>query len=196
MPSALATASCVPPKYSMASCLVITPDYRHADLKVNRHADSVQADYIGVPMDITTVGGRLRYARKLRQLNQHQLAKLAGIKQPSVSEIETGETKEISGPVLIALSKALRVRPEWLILGGHEPVEPEPDTALSNDERELLQIYRGASSRWKVAVKYMAKLRQDEKQEEAIAYVLSLVTATPVPDSKLGDKWTRPDKKG
>lgn len=165
-------------------------------MSVNRHTDLIRVEHIGVPMDsLGTVGLRIRYARKeLRKLTQPQLAAMAGIKQPSLSELETGETKEISGPVLIALAKALKVRAEW-ILSGEEPIEAEPAETLNADEKELLMLYREASGRWKVAIKYMAKLRHDDRQEEAVAYVLSKVAATPVPDSKLGDKWTRPDKK-
>lgn len=150
-----------------------------------------------MPKDaLTTVGLRIRHARfELRKkMRQADLAKAAGIKQPSLSELETGETKEISGPTLIALARALRVRPEWL-LTGEEPIEPTTAETLSSDELELLTLYRNASSRWKIAIKYMARLRHDERQEEAVSYLLSKVAATPVPDEKLGDNWTRPDKK-
>lgn len=131
-------------------------------------------------------------------MTQPQLAKEAGIKQPSLSEIETGETKEISGPVLIAIARALRVRPEWLMTGV-EPIEIDPaGWMLTSDERELLELYRGATQRWKVAIKYLASLRGDADQElaaESMNVVFAKISATPVPDSKLGDKWTRPDKK-
>ncbi len=136
---------------------------------------------------------RLKHARDLRKMKQVPLAKAAKITQSSLSDLETGETKEVSGPVLIGLAKALKVRPEWLMTG-ELPMEPESEP-LTPDERDLLALYREATSRWKIAIKYMARLRADERQEEAVAYVLSMVAATPVPDSKLGDKWTRPDKK-
>lgn len=121
---------------------------------------------------------------------------MVGIKQPSLSELETGETKEISGPVLMALSKALRVRAEWLVTG-ELPIEPEA-TVLTSDERELLERYRGATNRWKLAIKYMAGLRADAHQDlaaESMNVVFAKIAAEPVPDYKLGDKWTRPDKK-
>lgn len=137
-------------------------------------------------------GLRLRYARKLRKLDQKQLAAAAGIKQPSVSDLETGETKEPTGPVLIALSKALTVRPEWLMTGA-DPIEPD-STVLTQNERELLELYRGASNRWQLAIKYMAGMRHEEQQEKAGAFVLSQIFATPVSDDKLGENWTRPDK--
>lgn len=166
-------------------------------MQVNRHADSIHVEHIGVPLDaLDTLGLRLRHARKeLRKLTQPQLASAAGIKQPSLSELETGETKEISGPVLIALARALRVRPEWLVTG-EEPIESGPAT-LRSDERELLDLYAAASPKWRVAIKYMAKLRGDEQQDlasESMNIVFAKIAATPVSDDRLGDNWTRPDK--
>lgn len=143
---------------------------------------------------LDSVGLRLRHARKLRKLNQEQLAKLAGVKQPSISEIETGETKEITGPNLLKICKALHVRPEWL-LTGEDPIEPLPAEDLTNDERELLAAYRGATAQWKLSIRYMARMQHDKQREKAAAYVLSSIFATPVPDERLGDDWTRPDKK-
>lgn len=143
---------------------------------------------------IETVGLRIRHARKLRKLNQEQLAKAAGIKQPSLSELESGATKEISGPVLIAISGTLHVRPEWVVTGA-EPIEADPAHALSDEELELLKLYRNASGMWKLAIKYVANMKLEEQREKATTYLLSMVTATPVPDSRLGDNWTRPDKR-
>lgn len=155
-------------------------------------------EHIGVPIreQLNSVGLRIRYARKeLRKLNQEDLAKAASIKQPSLSELETGETKEISGPVLVSLSKALRVRPEWLMTG-EDPIEPSA-AAANSDEGELLELYRAASPRWRLAIKYMARLRGDRDQDlaaESMNVVFAKIAADPVPNSKLGDKWTRPDK--
>lgn len=148
-----------------------------------------------MPKDgLTSVGLRIFHARKgLRKLSQAKLAEAVGVKQSSISDLESGATKEISGPVLIGIAKALQVRPEWIMTGAGQ-IEPSAEEALSDDERELVKLYRGASSRWKIAIKYMAGMRNEAKQEEAGAYVLSKIFATPVPDSKLGDNWTRPDK--
>jgi transcriptional regulator with XRE-family HTH domain len=65
------------------------------------------------------------------------LAKRAGIKQPSLSELETGETKEISGPTLIGLAKALEVNPGWLLNGtGVDVTDPK----MAKEIRMLHQI--------------------------------------------------------
>lgn len=131
--------------------------------------------------DLTTVGKRIRYARQdLRKLKQKELASAAGIKQPSLSELETGETKEITGAVLVALAKALRVRSEWLMTG-EQPIEG----GTTEDEQELLERYRNASGRWKIAIRYMASMQHDVQQEEAVSYLMSKIFATPVPDEKV-----------
>lgn len=89
-------------------------------LAVNRHTDSKYRHAHRV-----TLGERIRHARKLRGHTQTALAKMAGIEQPSLSELETGETKEPMASTLISLSVALRVRHQWL---AHEDgsMEEEP----------------------------------------------------------------------
>lgn len=137
---------------------------------------------------LPTVGLRIRHARReLRKLTQPQLAAAAGIKQPSLSELETGETKEISGPTLMAVAKALRVRPEWL-LTGELPIERSAADDLAQDELELLANYRAAAPRWKVSIRYMAALRGDQAQDEAAGsmnIVLAKIAATPVADYRV-----------
>lgn len=170
-------------------------EYRHPDSFVNRLADWFASEHIGVP--IHSLGTRLRYARKHRKMSQGTLAKGAGITQPSVSELESGETKEITGPTLIAICQVLSVRPEWLVKATG-PMEPHPAEGLTEDELELLSLYRAATGRWKVAIKHMAKLRGDNRQDEAadtMNYVLAKIAADPVGDERLGTNWTRPDKK-
>lgn len=198
MPNASAKATCVP-KNLIASCLVMGTHYRHPDVFRNRQADAAQPHHIAMTnTGLSSLGLRLRHARDvLRKMTQSQLAQAAGVKQPSISELETGETKEISGPTLIAISDALKVRPEWLV-SGKPPIEYGEAEALSTDERELLASYRAASPRWRVSIRYMATLRGDVQQDEAaesMNTVLAKIAAQPVADYRLGDNWTRPDKK-
>src|SRR6185436_11051598 len=102
-------------------------------------------------MTIQTLGLRLRKARKDRKYSQVTLAKAAGLKQPSISELESGETKEISGPTLIAICGVLKVRPEWLITG-REPIEPivevAPGLAFRVDEAQAIKNLREALPEW------------------------------------------------
>jgi transcriptional regulator with XRE-family HTH domain len=133
------------------------------------------------------LGQRLRRARQHRKKNQTQLAQAAGITQSSISDLETGATKEISGPTLIAISHALKVRPEWLVTG-KLPIEYGEAEALSDDERELLANYRAAQPRWRVNIMNAAKLDDDGLQNEAAE---RLITAQAIGRYRV----TRPEKK-
>jgi len=53
-------------------------------------------------------------ARERANLSQAQLAKLCGISQPSLSDIESGKTKSLRGKTLMRLAEALGQSPEWL----------------------------------------------------------------------------------
>lgn len=156
-------------------------DYRDADIEVNRHADSRGRDHIGMPMEgLDSVGLRLRYARKeLRKMTQPQLASAAGIKQPSLSEIETGETKEISGPVLVAVCKALKVRPEWLITGAG-PIEEQAGTRLEIEEAEAITRLRKAHPDWRRYVLGLAMVDSEQAQQ-----LLVTTMRQAVPDYKV-----------
>lgn len=89
-----------------------------------------------------TIGNRVKGLRKTRGLTQDALAQLAGITQSSLSEIERGQTKYGSGPVLIRLAAALRVSPNWLSTGRGSPTEaPRSDP----DSSEALHIYQALS---------------------------------------------------
>ena len=109
-------------------------------------------------MAIQGLGERLRHARKDRKLSQVSLAKAAGIKQPSLSELESGESKSISGDTLVSIAAALRVRPEWIVTG-KGPRDVAPQQALTEDEIDLLAKYRTATPRWRLSIRYMAALQ-------------------------------------
>lgn len=118
-------------------------------------------------MSIQTLGLRLKTARKLRNLSQVGLARAAGLKQPSISELESGETKEISGPTLIAICTALNVRPAWLVTG-KEPMEPTvevaPGLAFRVEEAQAVQNLRAAMPNWRRYVLSLAMITDNERQ--------------------------------
>jgi transcriptional regulator with XRE-family HTH domain len=86
-------------------------------------------------------GERVRALRKLRGMSQVALAKKAGIKQSSLSDIETGETTadNVKAPTMMGLAKALETNPGFLRSGQETPVKPE---TLSPEEAELIAVYR------------------------------------------------------
>lgn len=62
-----------------------------------------------------TFSDRLKASRKALGLSQDEVAKRAGIKQGSYSELERGKSK--SSRHLIELAQALQVDPHWLATG-------------------------------------------------------------------------------
>lgn len=132
------------------------------------------------------VGLRVRRARSLRKMNQTALAKLIGVKQPTLSELENGETKEVSARTLLMAARALNVRAEWLFFG-EEPMEAAGDASLSAAELDLLAAYRAGTGRWRATVAHLlgvAPERQDEVADVILALVAKMAAA-PVPDAKV-----------
>lgn len=60
---------------------------------------------------------RIRTARERAKLSQVQLAKLSGISQPALSDIESGKSKSPHAKTLLRLADALGQTPEWLADG-------------------------------------------------------------------------------
>lgn len=128
--------------------------------------------------------------------SQPKVAEKGKLGQSSVGRVLRGEVN-VKLDSIEAIGRAASLEAWQMLVPGLDPLKPPKlgGGDLAQDERELLQLYRGATGRWKIAIKYMAKLRADERQEEAVSYVLSLVSATPVSDDKLGEGWTRPDRR-
>lgn len=68
----------------------------------------------------TTIGKRLRIARKLRGMTQPVLAKKVGVTKSSVSQWETDLTKNMDSNNLLSICRALNINPEWLQYGKGE----------------------------------------------------------------------------
>lgn len=63
----------------------------------------------------TGLGDRIKRLRDGRGLTQSALAALAGIKQPHLSQIESGVRQDPQGSVLAALARALGVTVDELL---------------------------------------------------------------------------------
>ncbi len=139
------------------------------------------------------LGERLTEARKLRRFSQVSLAKAAGLAQPSISELESGETKEISGPALIAISHALNVRPAWLVTG-KEPMEPvlevAPQLSFKMEEAQAVKNLRDALPEWRRYVLSLAMTTDRERQR----LFLDMLSEH-VPDEKVAAAYGKPGEK-
>jgi transcriptional regulator with XRE-family HTH domain len=63
------------------------------------------------------IGARVHTARKDSGLNQIELAKKAGIRQSTLSELETSGQKSVAADVAFLIAKTCGVRLEWLLFG-------------------------------------------------------------------------------
>lgn len=136
MPNLSARAFCVPPAQRMASSVVIAPIIAVAISKCNRPGYELADDHSGT---MESMGQRVRGLRKSLGLTQVQLAKLVGVSQSAVSDIESGDTKVLLGPTMTALCAALRTNAEWLQTGRGSPA---PAITTDIEEGELLAIFR------------------------------------------------------
>lgn len=113
-----------------------------------------------MPLMARDVGVRLRHARKLRGFTQQELAKNSGVKQATISELETGESKSPVGTNLVSLAQSLRVSAEWLASGrgsmdGTEPALPPEAVKFA---REWLKLTPEVRVRVADMVKEMVKV--------------------------------------
>lgn len=82
-----------------------------------------------------SVGDRVKQVRKERKLDQGPLAKKAKMAQNSLSDLETGKTKET--PQIVKLAVALGVSAYWLDSGkGPKKLGELEQSILELDERD------------------------------------------------------------
>ena len=100
------------------------------------------------------LGDFIRNQRAITRLSLRQVATLAEISNPYLSQVERG-VHEPSGPILRRLADALRLSPEALferagLLDPEEHAAPDVESAIRLDERlsaeqkqTLLRVYQG-----------------------------------------------------
>jgi transcriptional regulator with XRE-family HTH domain len=122
------------------------------------------------------MGMRLRHARKLRGLTQVELAKASGVKQATISELETGESRSPWGTNLVALAQSLKVSSDWLANGKGPmdgqvpPLPPEADKVARNWLRLSPEVRRSVAAMIQEMVKTSSADKDptpDERVEQA-----------------------------
>lgn len=129
------------------------------------------------------VGMRLRHARKLRGLTQVELAKASGVKQATISELETGESRSPWGTNLVALAIALKVGTEWLA-NGKGPMDGKADP-LPQDAEKVARDWMKLAPEVRKSVATM--IREMVKTSEA--------DKPHVPDERVEETYGRPGSK-
>jgi transcriptional regulator with XRE-family HTH domain len=119
-------------------------------------------------------GKRIRALRVARGMNQRTLARLIGIAAPSLSELETGKSKEPSGPVLAALCRALHTNQDFLLTGRGEA---GAYVILDGDQSELQAIWNALPAQGQSALIAAARALRD-------AYVPGASASNPYPRTR------------
>lgn len=79
-----------------------------------------------------TLGERVRKRREQLGLSQRELARVSGISQPTISNIERGVQEEVTTTVLRPLARALQCSADLLIgLYEDEPTDTEALAAVA-----------------------------------------------------------------
>lgn len=100
-----------------------------------------------------TIGKRIKARRKSLGLTQVDLALRVGIKQPTLSQIESDQTKEMEASTLAGLCRELMLTPDYLIFGAGDAGDDELPLKAS----ELLYILRSLSQDKQESLMHMAR---------------------------------------
>jgi len=100
-----------------------------------------------------TLGLRIRTLRNNKKMTQTQLAKLAGVSQPTVSAYENDNVPNPRSSELMRIAAALETTPEYLTTGEG----PESLSNAVSDERSLLSAFSKLSNPSRAALIAAAK---------------------------------------
>jgi transcriptional regulator with XRE-family HTH domain len=89
-------------------------------------------------------GSRIDWLMGRRNIKQSQLARMAGVTQPALSNFVTDKTRKPSSLTLLGLCRALECDPYWLLLG--ETASCDYSHTTRSEEMELLRLYRANSA--------------------------------------------------
>jgi|TARA_R110002074_G_scaffold213600_1_gene383342 transcriptional regulator with XRE-family HTH domain len=103
-----------------------------------------------------TVGIRLKAARKQQGLTQAELSRISGVKQGTISAIETEVLKKST--FIVALADAMGVDPIWLNTGVERQKQAKELTAMEQDILRLLKSLDDDELRREIA--YLQKVAQ------------------------------------
>lgn len=100
--------------------------FRHSDLFSEYHVHNMDSP-----------GQRIKRRRIELGFQQGELARMVGMSQSALSEVESGESKLPSADKLIKLSKVLMVTQEWIVTGVDGDLE-----VLSKEEEKAFAKLR------------------------------------------------------
>lgn len=87
-------------------------------------------------------GKRIRARRKELRLTQKALADFCGVKPPSVSDWETGETQSLEGDHLLLAAEFLQTSAHWISTGKDQSSGAAENPDMTDAQRELAAVMR------------------------------------------------------
>lgn len=114
-----------------------------------------------------TTGERIKQARKLAGLTQSELADKIGVKYSAIHKYESGMIVNLKRETIDALSKALDVRPSWLMCIDDEQPADIP-YRLSEEETAMLDLFSrlspGARENTLQALRILGSLQEADQR--------------------------------
>lgn len=92
---------------------------------------------------MNTLADRLKSAREALGMSQEQLAQSAGVSQGTIGNIESGARKRPRE--IVALARAAKVRPEWLLNGAGPRSASEANSGQDLHEHDFFYRFDGLS---------------------------------------------------
>ncbi len=114
---------------------------------------------------IESAGERIKALRVAAGITQKELAKAIGVTQGAISQMERGDIKKLSGPVLRGMCRRLRTNGDY-ILDGRNPGDQEGAAMMMTtlEEAQLLEYFRLCDEADKAALMRSARLRAMDRQ--------------------------------
>lgn len=91
-----------------------------------------------------TIGERIKFIRKEKNITQKDIKATIGIGQSTLSDIENGKNAP-SYDTILSLSKFFDVSPEWLLTGKEAAQHKSVDYTFTPEELRLIELYRQLS---------------------------------------------------
>ena len=88
-------------------------------------------------MSAISRGQRVKVRRRAKGMTQTELAKRAGVTQPTISDLELDNTKEVSASTILRVALALETNAHYLMTGRGDPDEMMP----AGTAADMLEIF-------------------------------------------------------
>lgn len=111
-----------------------------------------------MPLELTdpaNVGGRIKWLRENKKMNQTELAKACGIGQSTLSDIEKMRSNAPNAANLMKIAAALEANPSWITTGEGDPFKFDPPH--EEGAQEIADIYSSLSPGKRAALLAAAK---------------------------------------